>query len=136
MSATPQSSLKIGCVVVALALASSSGLAADPVRASFDRMLAHEPMPAGGPAATRGPADPLIAALVVPLRDGEHPSPPAAPTDSVTESFARMFNHEPNRTPPAPPESAGADPLIAAVVWPLLRSHSFLVAGVTPPARQ
>ena len=135
MSATPQSSLKIGCVVVALALASSSGLAADPVCASFDRMLAHEPMPAGGPAATRGPADPLIAALVLPLRDGAHPSRPVVPSDAVVESFTRMFNHEPNRTPPALPESAGADPLIAAIVRPLLQSHSYLVAGVTPPVR-
>jgi hypothetical protein len=136
MFATLQSSLKIGSVALALAFASSSGMTADPVRASFDRMLAHEPMPAGAPAATRGPADPLIAALVVPLRDGTRFARPAIATDPVAESFARMFDHEPNRTAPALPESAGTDPLIAAIVWPLQRTNSYVVAGVTPPARQ
>jgi hypothetical protein len=136
MFATLQSSLKIGSVALALAFASSSGMTADPVRASFERMLAHEPMLTRAPAETRGPVDPLIAALVVPLRDGTRFASPTVATDPVAESYARMFNHEPNRIAPVLPASAGTDPLIAAIVWPLQRTNSYVVAGVTPPARQ
>lgn len=44
----------------------------DPIRASFDRMLQHEPTPLAAhvPQGT----DPLVAALIEPLRDGSSPS--------------------------------------------------------------
>lgn len=135
MFATRQSSLKIDCVALALAFASSSGIAADPMQASFDRMLAHVPMATGVADAASGPADPLVAALVVPLRDGTWPARPAILTDPVAESFSRMFTHEPSWTTPALPEDSGSDPLIASVVWPLLRSSQHTVAGVAPDAR-
>ena len=51
------------------------------------------------------------------------------PSDSLAESFARMFAHQPNRaTPPAP--AGPADPLVAAIVLPLLQSQQISVAGV------
>ena len=135
MFATLKSSLKIGCVALALAFANSSGAAEDPVRVSFDRMLTHAPAPASAPAGASAAADPLVAALVVPVRDGTRPAGPASATDPVAESFARMFAHEPSRHTPALPESASVDPLIAAVVWPLLRSNQYTVAGGAPAAR-
>jgi hypothetical protein len=68
MLATLQSSLKIGCVALALAFASSSGMAADPVRDSFDRMFNHEPSRATPMLPADAGTDPLIAAMVEPLR--------------------------------------------------------------------
>lgn len=135
MSATQQPSWKTGCFAIALALAGSPGIAADPVRTSFDLMLAHPPVPAGAAPAVNGPADPLIAALVVPLRDGNRRASPAAPADPVAESYARMLGHQPGRFNPALPEGTGVDPLVQAVVWPLLRANQYTVAGTEPPAR-
>jgi hypothetical protein len=96
-------------------------------------MLAVEPASAGAPAVPIGPADPLIAALVVPVREGTTSIRTNRPSDPVLESFARMLAHEPNWATPALPQGAGADPLIAAVVWPLLRSKHYTVAGVASP---
>ncbi len=135
MFATLSSSLKVGCVALALGLASTSGIAADLVRASFDRMLALAPMGDRTQAVAVHPADPPLAAEVVPLREG---FPPARPIDSpepLAESFTRMFNHQPTWTDPALPESASSDPLIAAVVRPLLRTHQHPVASAAPVAR-
>ena len=41
--------------------------------------------------------------------------------DPVTASFQRMLNHEPNRVAPPIPASFERDPLIEALVLPLLR---------------
>ena len=128
--------------VVALAIAGASGtaLAADPVRASFDRMLAVEAAPTLQAAAPRDECDPLVAAIVVPLRDGwagRVPVVTAGPAaDPVAEGFARMLNHEPSRFAPTRPEGLGADPLIAAIVLTLLQSHQIEVAASAPVARR
>lgn len=127
-----QSPFKTGCTAVALAFAASSVIA-DPLHASFERMLAVEPASARPPAVPIGPADPLIAALVVPLRDGASPVATNRPSDPVLESFTRMLAHEPNWATPALPQAAGADPLIAAVVWPLLRSKHITIASAATP---
>ena len=114
-------------VSLALALASAPSLAGDPVRESFDRMLTPHAANAAPHVAATGTADPLIAALVVPLRDGVWPS---AHIDPVAESFARMLNHEPSRLAPPIPAGSGVDPLIAAMVWPLLREQQMTVAAL------
>lgn len=136
MFANLQSSSKTGLLALAIALASGPALAADEVRASFDRMLAHEPTSASAPAALGQPADPLVAALVVPLRDGVQPARAFVPADPVFDSFARMFSHQPNRASPALPAGTGPDPLIAVVVRPLLRDHLYGVRPVGPLARR
>ena len=124
-------------MTVALALGGVAGasLAADPVRESFDRLLAHESTLGSSAGAPRTEADPLVALVVMPLRDGTA-APVAARAaiaddakDPVTQSFARMLNHEPSRFMPARPDRADVDPLIAAVVLPLLRAQSVAVAG-------
>lgn len=129
MSATLQSWGRVGFAVLALALTSLNGQADDEVRRSFDRMLAHEAAPATQAAPAAAPADPLVAALVVPLRDGVWPREPAADADPVVASFSRMLNHEPSSHVPALPADAGTDPLVAAVVLPLLRERAVTVAG-------
>jgi hypothetical protein len=128
MFAKLHQSLKIAGVAAALAAASSPGMAFDPLRASVERMLADGPVAARPVAVPAGPADPLLAAIVLPLRDGTKPAGAEA-TDPVVESFARMLRHEPSRHLPPLPQGAGADPLIAAVVLPLLRANPTLVAG-------
>jgi hypothetical protein len=135
MTATLHSHFRIGGIALALAFAAASGRAADPVRAGFDRMLTTERASAVAPAVPDGPADPLIAALVVPLRDGATVTSASRAADPVVESFARMLTHEPNRATPELPQGAWTDPLIAAVVWPLLRSKHYTVAGAASPAR-
>lgn len=103
---------------------------ADPVVDSFDRMLAHAPTatPVARPAE---PADPLIAALVAPLRDGHAASVAARADDPVLASFDRMLRHEPTHT--RAPVPAGTDPLVAALIVPLRDGHAAptMVAGAT-----
>ncbi|MCW5634075.1 MAG: hypothetical protein KIT17_12140 [Rubrivivax sp.] len=134
MFAMLKATLKNGGVAAAMVMASSHGMAFDPLRDSFERMRAHEasPPPAACAAAVPGaPADPLVAAMVLPLRDGVWPG--RAPADApVLASFTRMLRHAPSRHVPPLPATAGTDPLIAAVVWPLLRSRHVTVAGTTP----
>lgn len=144
MSASLQSWGRMGFAVLALALTSLHGQADDEVRRSFDRMLARD---AAAPATTAvnaeappaGPADPLVAALVRPLRDGVWPeAQPAMPprlADPVVAGFARMLGHEPSSHTPPLPTDAGTDPLIAAVVLPLLRERAVTVAGGAPIVR-
>lgn len=137
MSATLPSTLKSfrhAALALVIAGAGGASCAADPVRASFDRLLAHEATPTAPAPAAREEHDPLTAALVVPLRDGLQP--PARVTitanaaDPVVQSFARLFDHEPSRFTPTRPEGADADPLIAAIVWPLMRTGQVTVAGI------
>jgi hypothetical protein len=132
MSTSLNASLKSGLVAAALLLASSPGMAFDSLRTSFDRILADEPASVQAAATPAGPADPLLAAMVLPLRDGVRAEQTLA-GDPVAESFARMLRHEPSRHAPPLPGDAVADPLIAAVVLPLLRSNHYTVASVTLP---
>jgi hypothetical protein len=132
MFAALKANLKLGCVAAALMAASSHSMAFDSLRASFERMLDHEPAAMSAAATPGAPADPLIAAMVLPLRDGVWPVPAVA-SDPVAQSFARMLAHGPSRHSPARPAAEGADPLIAAVVLPLLRQNYSAVAGLTPP---
>ncbi|MBI3154129.1 MAG: hypothetical protein HYZ20_01830 [Burkholderiales bacterium] len=67
----------------------------DAVRASFDRMLQHEPTPL----AARVPAgsDPLVAALIEPLRDDDRAGAvhvAAVSDDRIAASLDRMLQHE------------------------------------------
>ncbi|MCC7326432.1 MAG: hypothetical protein IT521_06470 [Burkholderiales bacterium] len=109
--------------VAALAalLGSVNGLAADPVRESFDRMLSHQPGPVGQATGADRDADPLTHAMVLAQRDRVR-RPPLA--DPVAESFARMLAHAPSAAAPLAPSSPGPDPLIAAMVVPLRQSLS------------
>lgn len=131
MSVPLQSSVWSAAVAFTMLLASAPGMASDPVRASFDRMLSHGPVAAARAVALREPADPPVAAPVAPSRNGTWPGQSG---DPVVASFARMLDHEPNWATPALPAGAAVDPLIAAVVWPLLRSHQITLAVRPQPA--
>lgn len=142
MFASPASSPKMGCVALVLALTGLPALAADALGASFDRMLAHEHGAVAAQLPSGAGPDPLLAAMVVPLRDGvradfgRRASAAGAEYDTLAASFARMLAHEPSWAPPALPAGAGVDPLVQAVVRPLLRANLYTVAGVAPqPAR-
>lgn len=131
-------------VAVALAVAGtgSASFAADPIRESFDRMLAHQATPTSLAAAPRADVDPLIAAVVVPLRDGAVAPNPVRVSlagngkDPVVDAFVRMLSHEPGRFAPARPEVADADPLIAAVVLPLIRTRHVVIAANAAVVRE
>lgn len=118
--------LSAAVTAAVLTLVTSPARAGDEVAASFERMLAPHTGVAAPSIAAPGPVDPLLAALVVPLRDGVWP---ATPVDPVLASFMRLFSHEPNRVAPAAPAGEPADPLIAAVVQPLLQGQQIAVAG-------
>ncbi len=113
--------------VLGLLLGACDGVAADEVAGSFDRMLAHQPAVGASIAAADRERDPLLQAVVIPLRDGvQHAS---AKADPIADSFARMLAHTPNWIMPAVPSSLGPDPLIAAIVEPL--RESFAAAATT-----
>ena len=76
-------------IALALAMAAGTCLAQDGAAASFERMLAHQPATHQPVTAAQRDTDPLVAALVVPLRDGIRRQP------------------------------ALADPLVAALIEPL-----------------
>jgi hypothetical protein len=111
--------MKTRRLVALIALSFAAAAQADPVMDSFDRMLTH----AAATIATARPsesADPLVAAMVEPLRDtrGTAAVPVAAADgDAVRASFERMLQHEP--TPLAARAPQGTDPLVAALIEPL-----------------
>lgn len=74
-------------------------------------------------------------AVADPQRDGATPARTSRPADPVLDSFARMLAHEPSWNTPSLPEGASTDPLIAAVVWPLLRSKLYTLAGAASAVR-
>lgn len=112
----PKSSLAAGAF--ALLLGTANCLAADGVAESFDRMLAHEPGRVTTATAADGNVDPLMKAMVSPLREGVQSA--AAPmADPVAESFARMLAHAPSALASPASPNGGADPLISAMVEPL-----------------
>jgi hypothetical protein len=110
-------------VALALLLGSVNGLAADAVVESFDRLLAHQPGPTKPVITADRDADPLIHAMVIPLRDPVRDSP-AALAYPIAESFARMLAHTPGTVAPPLPPHTGPDPLIVAIVEPLRQSLS------------
>lgn len=120
--------LSVVLIAAVLPLLGAPAHAGDEIQQSFDRMLAPREGRAARAVAPSGPADPLIAAVVVPLRDGVWP---AMPADPALASFARLFRHEPNHVAPTVPAGEPADPLIAAVVRPLLQGQQIAVAGCT-----
>lgn len=106
-------------IALALAMAAGTCLAQDGAAASFERMLSHQPSTHQPVTAAQRDTDPLVAALVVPLRDGIQPLPAFAANDPLAQSFARLFAHQPNAIAPALPSGSGTDPLVAALVEPL-----------------
>ena len=103
----------------ALVLFASLGAHAadDSLTQSFDRMLNHTPAASAVASPAGQAADPLIAAMVVPLRDGV--AAPRPQHDAVLAGFTRMLQHTPSTHTPAVPASTGVDPLQLAVVEPL-----------------
>jgi hypothetical protein len=94
-------------VALAIALGSPAGASrAEPVRDGFDRMLAHEA-----------------------VRSAMRAGPVIEGQDAVVQSFARMLGHTPAQFTPTRPDDADTDPLIAAVVLPLLRAERVAVAA-------
>jgi hypothetical protein len=96
---------------------------ADPVADSVQRMLDHSATraPVARPAE---PADPLLAALIQPLRDGGGSAgarSAAVGDDPVRASFDRMLQHAPTALAARVP--AGTDPLVAALIEPLRDGH-------------
>ena len=57
-------------IALALALAAGTCVAQDGAAASFERMLSHQPATHQPVTAAQHDADPLVAALIEPLRDG------------------------------------------------------------------
>ena len=104
-------------IALALLCSSTNALAGDPVVESFDRMLSHRPNEVMPTRPLPSAADPLVDAIVVPLRDGV--VRPIVPADPVAESFRRMLTHTPNHVAPPVPNDLGSDPLLAALVEPL-----------------
>jgi hypothetical protein len=113
----------MAAVAIAMLLGTADCLAADSVAESFDRMLTHAPVRGVPLASFRSDVDPLVAALVVPLRDGVQPRGSAvgaaAPADPVAQSFERLFAHRPTAMSSSVPARFGADPLHVAMVEPL-----------------
>jgi hypothetical protein len=106
-------------------LATGLAQAQDPVRAGFDRMLDHTACTctAAVPAQAAAALDPLLTAMVLPLR-GDQPSAAMnwARHDAAGASFERMLAHVPSTHRPSGPQPAMEDPLVLALVEPLRES--------------
>ena len=121
-------------VTTLLTMGAAQAQASDPVRASFDRMLDHAASTGAiaVPATFSAGDDPLMAAMVLPLRAGTAPAQPAwASQDAAGASFERMLAHLPATHNPARPAAQADDPLVAALVEPLRESAA--VAGQHRP---
>ena len=94
--------------------------ATDPVALSFERMLNHTPITSAPAVPANFGTDPLLAAMVEPLRNGTpHTVTQVAKVDLTIGGFDRMLAHSPTTATPAVPANFGTDPLIAAMVVPL-----------------
>ena len=112
-------------VTTLLTMGAAQAQASDPARASFDRMLDHVASTGviAVPATFSAGDDPLMAAMVLPLRAGTAPAQPAwASQDAAGASFERMLAHLPATHSPARPAAQADDPLVAALVEPLRES--------------
>ncbi|MCK6422067.1 MAG: hypothetical protein L6Q73_14335 [Aquabacterium sp.] len=106
-------------VTTLLTMGAAQAQASDPARASFDRMLDHVASTGviAVPATFSAGDDPLMAAMVLPLRAGTAPAQPAwASQDAAGASFERMLAHLPATHSPARPAAQADDPLVAALV--------------------
>jgi hypothetical protein len=124
-------SVRIASIVAALFAFSPAAFAGDPVVESFDRMLAHAPSASASVSPDADRTDPV--ALAIRTAVGKQPAAPrvawAATEDPALAAFQRMFEHTPTHVPAPIPAADGPDPLIAAVVLPLLRSGHVQVVG-------
>jgi hypothetical protein len=132
MKDTRLNTLAQALAVLALAAGAASSAAGDAALNSFERMLAHQPSTHTPPTAAGAGADPLVEAMVVPLRGGVR-QVPVRPADPVADSFARMLAHTPSTHVPPVPAGFGADPLVAAMVEPLRRPPTLGVAVAPRP---
>jgi len=105
-------------------------------RESFNRMLAQETVPTTQPHATRDERDPLVAAIVVPPREGV-PAQERAPTiasgspgNPAVQGFARPTKRQPCRFTAERPHGLSTNTPIAAIVLPLMRANQFTVVNV------
>lgn len=112
--------IRLAAAAAAL-LATGLAQAQDPVRSSFERMLDHTACTcvAAVPAQASAAHDPLLAAMVLPLREGM----PAlavnwARQDAAGASFERMLAHVASTHRPLVPQPAMDDPLVLALVEP------------------
>jgi hypothetical protein len=128
MSAKPLNTSSLAVVAFALLAGTVNCAASDAALDSFERMLAHQPGRSAPVVSVHAEVDPLIEAMVVPLRDGIRRSPLHA-ADAVAGSFARMLAHTPGANLPPVPAGIGPDPLIAAVVEPLRQWQAESVAA-------
>lgn len=117
---------RIALTTIALiaSVCAASAAAADPAAASFTRMFEHQPH--HGPTATTVLAerDPLAGAVASSMQRGTaRESVRTAAADPVADSFARMLGHQPHYGATATAQQADRDPLITAVVLPLLRDQ-------------
>ena len=109
----------LSAAILAL-LGACAQAATDPVALSFERMLNHTPVTTAPAVPANFGTDPLIAAMVEPLRSGTlHTAAQVAKGDLTIGGFDRMLAHSPTSTYPAVPANFGTDPLIAAMVEPL-----------------
>lgn len=128
-------------VIVALAAVSSSAFAfertrealtplhQDPVSASFQRMLTHEPNNIAPASPANFEHDPLIEAFALPalrrhVANRTQDRLASLRQDQVTASFQHMLTHEPNNLAPASPVNFERDPLIEALALPVLRWYA------------
>lgn len=118
--------------VLTLALAAGSCFAQDNAAASFERMLSHQPSTHRPVTAAQRDADPLVAAIVVPLRDGAQRTPVFADADPLARSFARMLSHQPSTHQPVTAAQREIDPLVAVLVEPLRVWRSDAAAAAAP----
>ena len=94
--------------------------ATDPVALSFERMLNHTPVTTAPAVPANFGTDPLIAAMVEPLRSGTlHTAAQVAKVDLTIGGFDRMLADSPTSTYLPVPANFVTDPLVSAMVEPL-----------------
>lgn len=115
----------ITLVAVAAAFAMTPAHASEAVADGFTRLFDHQPH--HGPTATtvRAERDVMAAAVASSLQRGSAKvSARTSSDDPVIASFERLFEHRPHHGPTATALQAESDPLVAAVVLPLLRDQA------------
>lgn len=118
-------SIAAAIVAAAAAVASPNAAAESQVADSFERMLAHQPHRGLTATTVQAERDPLVTAVALPLlrQTSVAPRLAAAAPDPIAASFERMLGHQPHQGLTATTVQAERDPLIAAIVLPLLREQ-------------